>query len=312
MRRLIGLASLLAFFTAGIALAAVPEVVLNDPNVDEMRSSVSDGYLVWSANTEAKPGRYNSYVQADGGQPVRINPIGTKSFSATIDQTTIVYEEAGRHDTDLYFTDALTPDRQPPPAGVNTRATEFRPSLSGDHLLFTRTNSNRVGFNKSWRRIVLVDVTTGDATVLRERASRRTYLISDQINGDWATFESCRFRDFTFSDCNVFRYEISTTDLTRLDNPGRQQYAGGVSDNGTVYLIRSGNRDYWAFGLHAKIVRMPLAGPAQVIAKLPDGKDALTTFAFDEAGGSTTLYFDRSGGRGDGIFRIPDADTASP
>ena len=313
MRRLIVLASLVTLFTAGIALAAV-EVVLNEPNVDEVRSSASDGYLVWSANSEGKPNRYHSYVRADGGQPVRINPTGTHSSGAAIDQTTIVYEEADRRDTDLYFTDAVNPDRQPPPDGVNTRASEFHPSLSGDYLLFTRTNSNRVGFNKSWRRVVLVNLMTGDETVLRERASRRAYLIGDQVNGDWATFESCRFRDFTFSNCNVFRYQISTEDLTKVDNPGQQQYAGGVSGDGTVYMLRSGNRDYWECGRHAKIVRMPITGPGEVISKLTDGRDALTAFAFDEPGGSTTLYFDRfscSGGTS-GIFRIPDADTAGP
>jgi hypothetical protein len=315
VRRLIGLASLLTLLMAGIALAATPEVVLNAPKVDEMRSSASDGYLVWSANTEAKPNRYHSYVRADGGQPVRINPTGTTSFGAAIDQTTIVYEEVDHPDTDLYFTDALTPDRQPPPDGVNTRATESRPSLSGDYLLFTRSNANRVGFNKSWTRVVLFNLQTGEETVLRERMTRRSYLISDQVNGDWATFESCRFDlDVGFTNCNVFRYEISAADQTKLENPGQQQYGGGVADDGTVYVVRSGKRDFWACGLHAKIVRMPLVGPGVVIAKLPDGKDALTAFAFDEPGGSTTLYFDRYSCRKNqsGIYRIPDADTAGP
>ena len=91
MRRLIGLASLLTLLTAGIALAGVSEVVLNDPNVDETRSSASDGYLVWSANTEGKPRQFHSYVRADGGQPVRINPTGTTSFGAAIDQTRIAW-----------------------------------------------------------------------------------------------------------------------------------------------------------------------------------------------------------------------------
>ena len=315
MRRLIGLASLLTVLTAGMALAATPEVVLNDPKVDEMRSSASDGYLVWSANTEAKPNRYHSYVRADGGQPVRINPTGTTSFGAAIDQTRIVYEEVDHPDTDLYFTDALTPDRQPPPDGVNTRATESRPSLSGDYLLFTRSNDNRVGFNKSWRRVVLFNLMTGEETVLRERMTRRTYLISGQVNGDWATFEACRFnRDVGFTNCNLFRYEISAADLTKIENPGQQQYGGGVSDDGTVYMIRTGNKEYWFCGLHAKIIRVPLTGPSEVIARLPDGKDALTAFAFDEPGGSTTLYFDRYSCRRNqsGIYRIPDADTTGP
>ena len=248
---------------------------------------------------------------------MRINPTGTQSYGATIDGTTIVYDEHthGPRGSDLYFTDAVTPDRQPPPEGVNTRVDEIRPSLSGDYLLFTWSNSNRVGFNKSWRRVVLFNLMTGEETVLRERMSRRTYLVSGQVNGDWATFESCRFNfDVGFHNCNQFRYEISATDLTKIANPGQQQYGGGVSDDGTVYVIRSGKRDFWPCGVHAKIVRMPLTGSGVVIAKLPDGQDALTAFAFDEAGGSTTLYFDRFSCRNgrSGIYRIPDADTAGP
>ena len=60
MQRLIVLASLLTLLTAGIALAAIPEVVLDHPKVDEGPSSASDGFLVWSANSEAKPNRYHS------------------------------------------------------------------------------------------------------------------------------------------------------------------------------------------------------------------------------------------------------------
>ena len=313
VRRLIGLASLLTLLMAGIALAATPEVVLNEPNVDEFRSSASDGYLVWSANSEAKPNRYHSYVRADGDQPVRINPTGSKSYGATIDGTTIVYEEHshGSRGSDLYFTDAVTPDRQPPPDGVNTRADELRPSLSGDYLLFTRSNFNRVGIRRAWTRVILVDVTTGDQTVLRERSVRRFFLISDQVNGDWATFESCRRGD-ALTNCNVFRYEISTADLTKVPNPGQQQYGGSVSDDGTVYVTRTGVRSHWECGRHSNIVRVPLSSPEQVIARLPDGNDAFSMFAFDETGGSTTLYIDRLSCSNfiSGIFRIPDADTS--
>jgi hypothetical protein len=71
---------------------------------------------------------------------------------------------------------------------------------------------------------------------------------------------------------------------------------------------------HWQCGRHSKIVRMPLAGPGEVIATLSDGKDALTAFTFDETDGSTTQYFDRVDCNSvqSGIYRIPDADTAAP
>ena len=107
--------------------------------------SASDGYLVWSANSEAKPNRSNSYVMADGGDPVRVNPAGTRSFDAAIDDTTVAYEEAFDPPhvyvyNDLWFYDMVTEERTPAPSGVNTpRQSETRPSLSGDWLLFTRS-----------------------------------------------------------------------------------------------------------------------------------------------------------------------------
>ena len=312
MRRSIGLAVALTLFTAMTASAAEPEFVLNDPRIDEINSSASGEYLVWSADSYERPGRYNSFVRFGEDARSQINPQGTESFGAAIDGTTIVYDEAGRADADLYFTDAVAPDRTAPPEGVNTRSVERRPSLSGDYLLFTRTNANRVRFRDAWIRVVLFDLDAGTGTVLRERPAATSYLVSDQVNGDWATFESCGFREVGFTNCQVFRYQISTQDLVRMDNPDRQQYAGGVSDDGTVYLVRTGSPEAWQCGHHTRIVRVLPDDTEQTIATLPDGKDALTTFASDE-GDSTTLYLDRLGcdrGRS-GIYRIPDADTAT-
>lgn len=309
VRRLIALVAtlVLAVIVTVAAYAATPEIVLNDPAVHELWSSASDGYLVWSANSEAKPTSYHSYVLADGGSPVRIG-----SFGASIDGTTIVYKKGD----DLRFFDAVTEARSAPPAGVNTPNDEYRPTLSGDWLLFTRTNSNRVSPRHTWRKVVLFNVPTSASIVLQKLPYRSTSLQSDQVNGDWATFDSCDYRSATneFVNCQVSRYQISTGDLVQIANPGLQQYGGSVSGDGTVYLVRTRTRDHWECGNHAKLVRYPVGGPGVVIATLPDGKDAFTTFAFDESDGSTTMYFDRqpcAPFKG-GIYRILNADTAAP
>lgn len=298
-----------------VAFAATSEVVLDDPAVQESTPSASDGYFVWTANSEANPNRFHSYLMAGAGSPVRIDPAGAQSYSAAIDGTTIVYQEyKTSEDDDLWFFDAVTQDRSAPPVGVNTANVEFRPTLSGDWLLFTRTNANRVAWRDAWHKVVLFDVSTSTSIVLQELPSRSTYLVSDQVNGDWATFESCGFRDGQFVDCQVFRYQISTGELVQIANPGVQQYAGALSGDGTVYLVRTRNRDHWACGSHTKLVRSPVDGPEAVIATLPDGMDALETFALDETDGSTTMYFNRFECRSGrvGIYRIVDADTAAP
>jgi hypothetical protein len=314
VRRLIAMvAGLTVIATATIAQAAIPEVVLDEPGVRETYSSASDGYLVWSANSEARPSSSHSYVMEDGESPVRIDPPGVQSFSAGIDGTTIVYQEWSPLDSDLWSYDAVTAERSALPDGVNTPSGEFRPTISNEWLLFTRTNTNRPAARRYWVKVVLFDLISETHTVLERLSARGHYLVSNQVNGDWATYESCRFRRGRFFDCQVFRHQISTGTTVKVANPGLQQYAGAVSGDGTVYLTRTRTRDRWRCGNHAKLVRVPVGGPGVVIAELPDGRDALTTFALDESGGSTTMYFDRSTCRNDrgGIYRILDADSAT-
>ena len=255
---------------------------------------------------------------ADGGVPVRINPAGTTSPAVSIDGAMVVYQEdtSDPFDEDLWFFDPVTRTRTAPPEGVNTAKSEYEPSLSGDWLLFTRDNGDRVPLSEAWVKVVLFDLSTGTDTVLKTlpRPYISNYLISGQVNGGWATFESCRQRRGELFDCQVYLYDISAGgDPVEFANPGGQQYAGSVSSDGTVYLVRSRNRDHYVCGSHTKLVRVPVGGPAVVIASLPDGKDSYSTFALDEPEGSTTLYFDRFPCRTNvgGIYRIQDADTTS-
>ena len=252
---------------------------------------------------------------ADGGSPVRVNRAKTDSRAASIDGTTVVYQEADRNGSDLFLFDAVSETRSNPPDGVDTPRLEFRPTLSGDWLLFTRNNVNQVARRKAMVSIILFNTSTSDKIVLERLPIRSDYLISDQVNGDWATYESCDVHRFEYSNCRVFRYQISTDTLVQVENAGvpRQQYAAGVSSDGTIYMVRTRTSDHWECGDHTKLLRYPVGGPAEVIAKLPVGLDSLETFAFDEMDGSTTMYLDRqncSNGRS-GIYRIADADTAT-
>jgi hypothetical protein len=317
VRRIVDLVLTLAFVSgAAVAGAATPEVVLNDPGVKERSPSVSDGYLVWSADKQAGPhlNHLHSYVMPEGGSPVRINPAGTRSFGAAIDGTTIVYQEDTGGDRDLLLFDAVTEERTEPPDGVNTPNFEYEPTLSGDWLLFTRTNGNRVEGRDAWVKIVLFDLAGGTGTAIEKLPLRRYYLESGQVNGDWATFGSCSLRQ-GFSDCQVTRYQISTEEAVVIDNPtGMQLGNGAVSGDGTVYLARTRTRQHWECGNHNRLVRVPVGEPGVVIAKLLDGREVFETFAFDESGGSTTLYFDRvtCETNASGIYRIANADTLTP
>ena len=265
--------------TPGVAHDADPIPVLADAERYEVRPAASDGYLVWSQ-------RRSSYVMAEGGDRVRMDPPGTLSSSATIDGSTAVFVQlTDDADWDLFMYDVPTASITDPPEGVNTEHSETEPSISGDWLLFTRFGDPR-------SEIVLFNLEMLEQRVVFRLRNRGHYLISDQVNGDWATWEACDVvREFT--NCQAYRYSISGETTETLPNPDRQQYAAGVTSDGTAYTIRTGKTDRWRCGFGARIVRIDVNGDAQVLATLPRGFDSFNTFAFEEPGGSTTLFFDR-------------------
>ena len=317
MRRVSGaliLSSTMVLLAITAAYAAVPEKVLDDPRVDERSAAASPDYFAWSQNSRSKPNHVNSYVRpSGGGQRVRVNPVGTRSYNVGIDGSLVVYMSLGGDGSNLRFFDAATQTRDPMPDGVNTRSFEEFPSLSGDWLLFTRDNRNRVSFEKARTWVILFNLVTGESRVLRSDLNRRALIGADQVNGDWATFDRCHINQRTGdqSNCDVFRYRISTQTLVRIANPGRQQYGGAISQDGTVYLVRTGGPNVWHCGLNTRIVRYPVGGPGVVITEI--GSDAFTTRATDETDSSTTLYVldARCSPYRSGIYRIPNADTAT-
>ena len=315
MRRIVICSVVLGFvlLVASVAVAASLERVVDRPGVNEFIGAGSDSYFVWSANSKAHPNRYNDYIRPIGGSGrTRINPPGTQGYGPAIDGTTVVYG-FDRGDGNLGLYEASTGDRSKLPGSVNTDYSEYRPTISGDWLLFSRSNSNRKAFDRSWTKVILFNKSTKETRVLRKVHNGGEYLVSDQVNGDRASFEYCRYRHGEYSHCDVFLYQISTKSVSKVPNPGVQQYAGGLSTDGTLYFVRTGSHDHWVCGHRTRIIRYPLGGPGVVIATLRDGFDALNTFAHDESGGSTTLYLNRArcSTEQGGMYRISNADAAS-
>jgi len=85
MRRwIVVVAFLVVAATSFPVSAATPELVRDEPEIAEQRPSRSDGYLVWSA-FDLDTFRAHSWVMPDGGDPVRVDPVGTLSGTAVID-----------------------------------------------------------------------------------------------------------------------------------------------------------------------------------------------------------------------------------
>jgi hypothetical protein len=276
--------AVLALLSGDVASAGVT-AVLSSPH-DEFGPSAGPGHLVWTQNSAERPRHYDSFIKPDGEPKIKLNAGRSSSYGAAMDGTTVLYQHVTRSGSDLKLYDIGTGTRTDPPPGVNTGAWEYEPGISGGLLFFTRYTRRRT-------RLILFDMATETGRVLDAARSSRSYLISNQVNGDWATWERCRLRSGVFSDCQVFLHRISTQEATRIPNPGLQQYGSAVGPDGTVYFVRTGGARRWTCGARTRLVRYPLGGPEAVIARLPRRIDAFAAFAFAEEDASTTLYFDR-------------------
>jgi hypothetical protein len=124
-------------------------------------------------------------------------------------------------------------------------------------------------------------------------------------------WETCRLPS-GFTDCNVFRYRISTGATFRVPNPGKQQFGSAVSADGTVYFFRSGGSDFWHCGRNGRLLRYPVGGPTTVFATLPDDKDLNAAFAFERRDGSVSVFFEQidCATFTRDIYRVANADSA--
>ena len=286
VRWFIAIAICISVLILGVAWAGTPVPVVDNPRALEQYPAASQGYLAWARVTNHDA---NSFVKPDGAPKIQMNRPGTASGGVGMDGTTAVYEvfgNAGRGNGNLRMFDVLTETRSDPPAGVNTPIDEYRPSISGDWLMFNRDGVRR-------NKVILFNISTSERRVLANLFGGDHYLLSNQVNGDWATYESCDLRRGVYSNCQVSLYQISTDTLTQIPNPNRQQYSSSVTSDGTVYFVRGRNRERWMCGRGAQVVRLPNGGTEDVIATIPQGKDVFSTFALEESDTSTTLLLGR-------------------
>ena len=143
--------------------------------------------------------------------------------------------------------------------------------------------------------MILFNTSTSEHRVLANLRGRNHYLTSDQVNGDWATYDVLRLQAVAFSDCQVSLYQISTDTLTQLPNPNRQQYSSSVTSDGTVYFGREAQPQ--SLGLREGCSGCPSPQRWQRGSDRDDtggSKTSSPPFAFEEADTSTTLLLGRN------------------
>jgi hypothetical protein len=154
------------------------------------------------------------------------------------------------------------------PAGINTPKWECCATLSGGWLLFSRGQA----YSRDRQLVLLRNLTTGEQRVLDQLQNKNGLVSAGQLNGSFAVWAKCN----PYPRCQIFRYDLASASTTPLPaTAGKVVYSPSVNEYGNVYYGQS-NR---GCGKSAQLVKQPVAGGPEVIAKLPQGRDLDVSFA---------------------------------
>ncbi len=267
---------------AAAAARPLPQMPLRTkpPPVKEESPSAAPGYFAWVQNTRSHPNLFNVYAQHDGRTRYRVNPAGTQAGLGTgIDGTTLVYTQRHRGGFNIRLFNLATKRRFAPPAGVNTPHVEDEPTISGDWLLFHRSE----GGASPGQQVILRNVRSGETRVIASVHGRVGLLEAGQVNGDWAVFT----KSVNGTRFNVWRYQISTRTLAEVPNPhDRVHSSAAVNPFGTVYFEESGAR----CGANATVEIYPVGGPTITAGSLRPGIDMFHPFLFEHSPTDSFLF----------------------
>ena len=306
-RGLIVLVSLTALAVAGVAQALLAEQPVFAGAKNERNPSAGfdeGGGEVWAftRSRTGYPNRYDAFAKEGTNAAIKLNTAG-QGWTGGMDFPVVAYQQIAGGNSNIHFYDLSTGLRSTPE--INTAKWEYRPSISGDFttydVLFGRDDTN-----SPTQRVILHEHPAHINHVLSLVTSGSHYTQPDQLNGDWATFTRC------VPNCNVWKYQVSTGTKTVLPRPSttrpRQQYSGGVTATGAVYLVRSGPR----CGERVRIVRYDAARSdpefGTIVAALPSGIDIGYSYLREDGSGAREIFYDRvncNTGRFD-IYKVTD------
>jgi hypothetical protein len=284
------------------AVAALTQVAVLTGVPDQITPAAAGTTLSWSRNGPSDGGPYNEYVRVGSGPITQVNGAGTQAYGGGISGTTLVYQRVYKGQSDIRFYDIAAHTYSSPPAGWNTSAWEWGPTVSGNLVLFGRQTGSGTTFTA---KVYLGDRTTGALTLLSSRTGRYAIAESGQVNGNYAVWWQCQ--DYRVS-CNVYRYDIAAKTTMLIPNTfpsGPDQYRPSVTTTGTVYFLHAGS----ACGSSVTLVRQPLGGSDTVLVTFNKGIDVSSTYV-DNTTGTPTIYYSKfsctnSGNHGD-IYKVID------
>jgi hypothetical protein len=298
--------------TAASASLITPTLVVGGAKVNQIYPSANDTHVIWTENSAARPKHYDavSSVLPPTGSPTRMNQAGSLGFTGNITNGTseAIYQEVANHASNLYLYDVSTDVRTDPPAGVNTSAWEWKPSISAGFMEFGRSTATFKPRAKD--KVVLYDRNAHTSKVLATLPEGCLCIYAEQVSDEYATWIECP------NICRVWYYDIAADKVHQLKDPrGLWNYAPSIDGTtGALYFVQSGD----ACGLKVKLMRWSIGSPidsATVVSKLPSGYDVGDSRVTVTLGGDDDVYFSRQkcGGKNySDIYKVAAANTASP
>jgi hypothetical protein len=245
------------------------------PPISEHDPSAATPYLAWAQNSRAHPQHFDYFARVGNAPRFRVNRSGTQAHGGGVSGTLLTFQQIRGGQADIKLFDLTSKTRMNPPSGVNTPRFEWRPSVSGDWLLFGRQGPRH-------RRMLLVNLTTHELRTL-SIVDAHDYDEPDQVNGNYAVYMRCTHLPV----CNVWRYDIAAKTSTRIPNPNHRLHsAPSVSTNGTVFLDSSG----FLCGDRPRIKRYPISGSPTIVFRFQQGRDTDATFVDESAPQPRLLY----------------------
>lgn len=145
---------------------------------DETSPSSTPGYLAWTRGGIDGPVIVMKLgvvlLRRDGGRAIRVSPSHALSASGGMDSRWLVIQFVRSGNSDLELVDLRDRRHRDLPARVNTRAWEWRGSISGPWLLF-----GRLGAPAGTYRVVLYNLAGDEASVLDSVAGHGAYAEPD-------------------------------------------------------------------------------------------------------------------------------------
>jgi hypothetical protein len=266
-----GLFGLLAAFGIVVVAASAETPVATPTPVkastrNEVTPGAGGGYITWAKSRRGHPHTYDVWAQQEGQTAFRVNAPNTHGWAGGIDAPRLVYQQVKKGNSDIRFFDLVTRRRTNAPAGVNSKRWEWRPTISGEWLLFGRG----VVYGGQTQYVLLRNLVTGEQRILDSLRSRNGYLQAGQVNGNYAVWMKCPAR----SVCNVYRYDILARTTAPMPVTGQLLYGPSVTSTGTTYYGRSGQ----TCGSSAQLAKTTLDAATTVVYSFPPGQDFAVTY----------------------------------